>query len=253
VLKLESEKIFIYIIMTIKGKRIYIIELPEEIDGLVNIESALGIILKRYEPPFNRVMILAELEKFISVLTNSKQQHKKSALNIYVDHLGNQFDNIKELCHYYGITQTQYRGRLYRGWTQEETLTGMRVNTKVKDHLGNTYRSKAAMCKQYGLSITTYNARIHAGYTIQDALLNSKNRNQLPLNNSNIIEASNMYAEDHLGNKYKNIAQMCRVYGIKHDLFCHRRKRGWTLEESLTRKTNKNISKSSLSVEEPTR
>lgn len=41
--------------------------------------------------------------------------------------------------------------------------------------------------------------------------------------------------KDHLGNEYNSITEMCRSYGIKRTEYYKRLKRGWSLEETLTR------------------
>ena len=53
---------------------------------------------------------------------------------------------------------------------------------------------------------------------------------------SDIDSNGTSFVEDHLGNKYKNVAQMCKAYGVRSDSYCHKKKRGYTLEEILTGK-----------------
>lgn len=38
------------------------------------------------------------------------------------DHLGNEFENVEEMCKYWGINKNTYKDRLKRGWTLKETL-----------------------------------------------------------------------------------------------------------------------------------
>lgn len=41
--------------------------------------------------------------------------------------------------------------------------------------------------------------------------------------------------KDHLGNKYQSITQMCKYYGIQQQIFKAREKKGWSLEDCLTK------------------
>ena len=40
-----------------------------------------------------------------------------------VDHLGNKFKMVKDMCAYYGITESAYQSRKRRGWELERILT----------------------------------------------------------------------------------------------------------------------------------
>lgn len=41
-----------------------------------------------------------------------------------VDHLGNEFKSISEMCRHYGILKNTFSTRLSRGWSIKESLTG---------------------------------------------------------------------------------------------------------------------------------
>ena len=49
--------------------------------------------------------------------------HAKPNSKFCVDHLGNEFKTIRDMCSFWGITPDLHKGRLRDGWTLEETLT----------------------------------------------------------------------------------------------------------------------------------
>lgn len=112
--------------------------------------------------------------------------------------------------------------RLYCPAVARATRRGYnRIHT---DHLGNTYPTVGAMCDQYGVKESVYRSRVNKGWTVEEALTGNRK------------DREGEGVEDHLGNHYRSVSEMCRVYGIRPDNFCQRRKRGWTLEETLTSK-----------------
>ncbi len=101
-----------------------------------------------------------------------------------------------------------------------------RVHT---DHLGNSYPTVGQMCEKYGLKESVYRSRVNKGWTVEEALTGSRK------------DRDGEGVEDHLGNHYHSISEMCRTYNIRPDNFCQRRKRGWTLEETLTGKRHTQV------------
>jgi hypothetical protein len=91
-----------------------------------------------------------------------------------IDHEGNMFPSIKDMCGHYGIKPETYTRRMnVYGMTKEEALTkpikpnGGRGCT---DHLGNRYPSMNKMCARYGLERSLFKYRMNAGWTLEDAL-----------------------------------------------------------------------------------
>lgn len=106
-------------------------------------------------------------------------ENKKQHMIPCVDHLGNKYCSIKDMCRSYGINTATYRQRIARGWDIEKALTYFPIESRVKcvDHLGNKYASKTEMCSKYGIP-GSYNKRIKKGLSVEQALTTpTKHRN----------------------------------------------------------------------------
>ena len=217
---------YLYLIKTIEDNKVQLVTKVDTIDGVVMSEGKLCAVLKRYTPPVDMSEVLADIQKYSDIVPSIiRQRSKKRSGKVYTDHVGNEFETVFQLCAYYKVTETNYRSRLAKGWSQEEALTGVRKEKQVTDHLGNVFNSKADMCRHYEIRDALFDARIKAGKTVKEALLG-------------VDEESEFTVEDHLGNKYKNVSEMCSAYGVRLDSYCHRKKRGWTLEEALVGRRN---------------
>lgn len=143
-----------------------------------------------------------------------------------VDHLGQEYKSISDMCKHYNISIQLYDFRLKKGWTQEKALTTLaqKIDTAT-DHLGQEYPSVAAMCKHYGIKTSVYNTRRKFNWSIEDAL--TKPKQHTPRN-------AKKYT-DHLGQEFPSIAAMCRHWNIRKDTFTRRTdKYNWPLEKALT-------------------
>lgn len=87
-----------------------------------------------------------------------------------VDHLGNTFSSILEMCEYHGVSYYLYTQRVHRGMTLEEALSSHKVKGWCVDHLGNEFTNVKEMCAFYGVSYPTYRLRIRDGFTLEEAL-----------------------------------------------------------------------------------
>ena len=102
-----------------------------------------------------------------------KQPRKRKITT--VDHLGNHYKSLKEMCQYYNINPSVLNKRLNRKWTIEKALTTptTKKNGKpkiVNDHEGNQYNSIKDMAKSYNINTKTLYARIQSGWSIEKAL-----------------------------------------------------------------------------------
>lgn len=159
-------------------------------------------------------------------LTTDKQKpsfaKKKS-----IDHLGNEYDSIKEMCAAYGINHKVYWARIKQGWSLKDALTEEKSEVgfngiRCADHLGRKYCSISEMCRAYGADRSVYQRRIDKGWSIKDALT-------LPYRK----EVRGIECTDPLGNKYNNVKEMCEAYNIKRNTYESRIRRGYTVEEAL--------------------
>lgn len=87
------------------------------------------------------------------------------------DHLGQVFDNKKQMLKHWGIDyNTYYRKHKLMGWSLEDTLTSGRENRTWVDHLGKKYRTQAIMCEHYGILVSTFNSRKAQGLSLEECL-----------------------------------------------------------------------------------
>lgn len=81
------------------------------------------------------------------------------------DHLGNEFQMLKDMCEYWGVTVSAYLVRIKKGYSKEEALTKQQKNHRVVvDFAGNKFNSEEEMCKHYKISHSKYFHRINSGY-----------------------------------------------------------------------------------------
>lgn len=138
------------------------------------------------------------------------------------DYLGNRFKNESEMCRYYGIKYVTYKRRLKCGWPKERLFDPVDKDDNVVDHLGNTYSSVEVMCKHYNMNSATFRSRLKNKWPLKDALT-------IPVETKPV---GKLY-EDHLGNQYSSLHEMCENYGIKVPTYRYRRKIGMSLEKAL--------------------
>ncbi|MBR3602820.1 MAG: hypothetical protein IKL49_10925 [Lachnospiraceae bacterium] len=174
-----------------------------------------------------------------------------------VDHLGNTYSTIKEMCSAYAVNNSTYLCRIRKGYTVEEALTGKRKkmitqissNKKKKkfevkdisysskknskatskekkflcfDHKSNGYHSQAEMCKAYEISLSTFKRRQAEGLSLQESL-------ELP-----VTKGHSFTFKDHMGTKYENLKEMCTAWNISVHSYQRRISQGYSRERALT-------------------
>ena len=122
--------------------------------------------------------------------------------NLVLDHLGNTYKSIDDMCSYYKVSKDKFLARIKLGWSIDRALTvEVDVSTRgqiAKDHLGNVYKSMDEMCRKYKITKNKLNYRLRAGWSLKDALTKG--------NKSNV--------KDHLGNSFDSVQDMCNTYNI---------------------------------------
>lgn len=104
------------------------------------------------------------------------------------------------------------------------------VQVKVKDHEGREFTSVKTMCVHWGVSYNTYYRRREVGWSLEDALtLYPYKRYEMYERSSKCVKC-----EDHLGQQFPSISEMCRSYGIDLVTFLTRLRCGWSREKALT-------------------
>lgn len=95
-------------------------------------------------------------------------------------------------------------------------------NKQVTDHLGNVYASVIEMCRHYNVSDATYRLRIKRGLSVEEALQSGRIHNtRWPS------------VQDHKGNKFDSINDMCAHWGVPTSIYRHRKSLGWSLKDIL--------------------
>ena len=153
------------------------------------------------------------------------------------DHLGNEFKNTTEMCKCYNVALSAFKMRIAEGWSLEKALTNPdnacenkkdnhrgNKGKECTDHLGNKYKSLKDMAKAYGKTPQLIYNRLTLGWGIEKALMTPADRGI----------TSGKGCMDHLGNKYKSLAEMAKAYGKRRDLVEHRLEDGWSVERALT-------------------
>lgn len=135
-----------------------------------------------------------------------------------IDHKGNTYKSIVEMCRAYGITDTCYKFRIkYLGFSQKDALEKPMQDKTVKDHLGNTYKNTAEMAKAYGLNSNALKHRLRSGWTIEKALTtplkNTKSHVRAErMHRAKVFEPVKSIVYDHRGVYYSSIQEMCNRY-----------------------------------------
>lgn len=148
------------------------------------------------------------------LLTRKKEDYKMTKRSV-VDHKGNVYNNVLEMCNAYNLKKVTFYHRKKSGWSLEECLWGR--ESYVEDHVGNRFSTLKDMCKYYGLSASLYTARLKRGFTVEEALL-----------------GGGKYVEDHKGNRFATLKEMCKYWGISYDAYMSRIKVGRSQHEALT-------------------
>lgn len=141
-----------------------------------------------------------------------------------VDHFGNTFKNIREMCNFYKVS---YHVFLYRKNVKrlslKECLATNADGNLVKDHAGHSFSDTQSMCNYYRINLHTFLGRRQQGWSLADALTRPNN-----------IKHASIQCKDHLGNVYSSYREMCEAYNIVPAVFDNRRRQGWSLEQCLT-------------------
>ena len=86
------------------------------------------------------------------------------------DHLGHEFNSIKEMCAFYEIAESTYRNRKSRKLSLAEILTTPSQKQSYEDHNGKMFPSVYAMTLAYNIPYSTFRHRLSVGWNLKDAL-----------------------------------------------------------------------------------
>lgn len=161
------------------------------------------------------------------------------------DHLGNEYNSLSSMLNAYKINYSAFKYRLETlNMSLEDALTSPHKDMsstaiECTDHKGNKFPSKVAMCDYWRIPRPVYFRRIRDGWTQERALTE-------PIKH---IQAKKNQIEDHKGNKFDTIDEMCQHYDISKTQYMINIRNNCTLEEALTLHTEQTVCKDHLGNE----
>lgn len=129
-----------------------------------------------------------------------------------IDHKGNIYKDVAEMCKAYNISTSTYYRKLNAGYSKADVLN--KVPIPVMDHKGNEFRNIEEMCDYYGITTRTFYHFRREGKTVSEIFNNA--------------EAKSI--TDKYGNKFKNITQFCNFYGIRLSQYYYHINKGRTVD-----------------------
>lgn len=165
------------------------------------------------------------IDKALTLPISKKENHEKTIRRMtnqlntekVTDHIGNEFNSVKDMCEFWKVTTKEANDRLINGMSLKYALE--LKNKPVSDHLGVRYKSVKDMCNAYGISQEAFKYRIKCGWSLSRAL-------STPIGANRIVV-------DHMGNKFNTAKDMCDYYNISLTSYKSRIKSGWTLKDAL--------------------
>lgn len=108
------------------------------------------------------------------------------------------------------------------------------------DHKGNKFKSKGEMCKYWGKSYDVVRNRLLVGWELKDALERQLSYNSKKRSLKDALEVNrDSSIEDHKGNEFKDIKDMCKYWGKDYELVSKRLRNGWGIEDALEKPAGK--------------
>ena len=147
---------------------------------------------------------------------------------------GEIFSSVYEISKKYDLAQVTIE-RLLKN---NESIKNYKKNYKPQHEItidGITYKSFTECCNAHNINIDTAYSRLKRGYTLEDAI-RKKVKKQTPPD-KNITKKPRTKRKPILinGKLYPNIKSACKDLNIKYNTYKTRRKKGWTLEDALTK------------------
>ena len=160
-----------------------------------------------------------------------------------VDHLGKEYNSVKEMCDAWGVSYDIFYTRRKRGYSLESSLlkkedhnkkgnnlSYSRLKTPCVDHLGKEYSSIKEMCDVWGVLPATFYIRKKNGHSIEECLTG------VPKN----VKVARVYL-DHKGLEYSSLEDLCNTYNVTVSMYRKRKYAGWDLEKILTTPVTKEV------------
>ena len=185
----------------------------------------------------NEFATLTEMYAAYNISKTAFQQRRRKGLSLKEcltgekpvhDHLGNAFSTVQEMLAYHNVSSNEYYHRKQIGWSLRECLTGEHLDDAENyfyDHKGNKFKNAKEACKFYQVNETTFGYRKQKGFSLEECLTGIKPENKY-INEKYQVE-------DHEGNKFKSVEEMCLHHGTTYDKYLRKKKKGLPLEECL--------------------
>lgn len=135
------------------------------------------------------------------------------------DSTGKEFSSIKEFCKEHNKTYGKVRKDIRTGTVRDD----IEKVTRTVDHNGNEFYSISEMLLYYKISIDVFRRKMRE----------SDGDLRYALSKEGIRDRR---VQDHLGNEYASFFDMCKAYGSTDKTVDVRLRKGWSLEDALTRK-----------------
>ena len=147
---------------------------------------------------------------------------------------GEIFSSVYEISKKYDLSQTIIERLLKKN----ESIKNYKKDSQSRHKViidGVTYKSFTECCKAHNINTNTTYSRLKRGYTLEDVF--KKEVKQQTSIDKNINKKPTKKREPILinGKSYPNIKTACEDLNIKYNTYKTRRKKGWSLEDALTK------------------
>lgn len=185
----------------------------------------------------NEFATLTEMYAAYNVSKSAFQQRRRKGLSLEEcltgekpvhDHLGNNFSTTQDMLRYHNVSSVKYYSRIKNGWSLEEALMGERSDDTEDcfyDHKGNKFKNAKEACEFYHVNETTFGYRKQKGFSLEECLTGIKSENK--------YVNEKYQVEDHEGNKFRSMEEMCLYHGTTYHKYLNKKKKGLPLAECL--------------------
>lgn len=152
---------------------------------------------------------------------------------------GKVYRSAADLCRKLCIQYDRFTNRIRNGHTVEDAIeyavAGGHLSTDTNYQLvtvnGFVYASLSEACNMVGVPYSQVRYRIKHGATLEEAFNTEKYAFR---RKADRVARKGNPVEDHLGNTFVSLKEMCRHYGISPATYILRKKKNWSLESILT-------------------
>lgn len=165
-----------------------------------------------------------------AIIHKPKKVNRKRKNHKIITQDGEVFSSVYEISKKYDLAQVTVE-RLLKN---NKSIKNYKKNNKLTIN-GVTYKSFTDCCKAHNINVDTAYSRLKRGYTLEETFKEPVKK-QTSIN-KNINKKTTKKRKPILinGKSYPNIKAACKDLNIKYNTYKTRRKKGWTLEDALTK------------------